>query len=228
MAGIARKDPAEVASRLQAGASSLGIVLDETQVLALGRFLDQLDLWNTRTNLVGEHDWRSLIDRHLVDALAAVPVLLQIGGQLRIADIGSGAGLPGVPLAVALRPRAMWLIEPRKKRASFLRSVRRALPDIGLEVVEARGEEVAAVPENTAGFDAVVSRATLSDDALRACAEPLLRNGGLLVAYRGTTDTVPADDALPSAAWTEPAVHRYVLSAARRTFRLDVWTRRFT
>jgi 16S rRNA (guanine527-N7)-methyltransferase len=224
----ARPNSAEVRSRLRTGAASLGTDLDEAQLAALERFLDELMLWNTRTNLVGERDWQALVDRHLLDALAAAPWLRALGDGLRILDVGSGAGLPGIPLAVAVRPRGMWLVEPRRKRASFLRSVRRALPGFGLGVVEARGEDVAWAPENRAHFDAVVSRATLSDEDLRTCAEPVLRDGGLLVAYRGSRETRTPRDGAPSGAWAGPIVQGYVLGAARRAFQLDVWTRRFT
>ena len=228
MSGSARPSSGEVRSRLRTGAASLGTDLDEAQLAALERFLEELMLWNTRTNLVGERDWQALVDRHLLDALAAAPLLRALGDGLRIVDVGSGAGLPGVPLAVAVRPRAMWLVEPRKKRASFLRSVRRALPGFGLDVVEAHGEDVASAPENRGLFDAVVSRATLSDEDLRTCAEPLLREGGLLVAYRGSRENPTQRGGGGSGTWTGPIVQRYVLGAARRAFQLDVWTRRFT
>lgn len=228
MPASARPGSGEVRLRLQKGAAALQTELDEAQLVALERFLEELLLWNARTNLVGERDWQALVDRHLLDALAAAPLLRNLGVGLRIADVGSGAGLPGVPLAVAVRPRAMWLLEPRRKRASFLRSVRRALPGFGLEVVEARAEDVAATPENERLFDAVLSRATMSDESLRTCAEPLLRDGGLLIAYRGLRETAPPREGGPSPAWSGPMAHGYVLGAARRAFQLDVWTRRFT
>jgi 16S rRNA (guanine527-N7)-methyltransferase len=226
---VARKSAEAVAAagpRLRQGATALGVDLDDAAIQALSRYLDELELWNARMNLVGEHDRRSLIDRHVVDALAAVPTLRSLGTCLRIADVGSGAGLPGVPLAIALRPGGMWLIEPRKKRASFLRSVRRALPELRLEVVENRGEVVARRPGLAGTFDAVVSRATLDDRELLACAAPLLREGGLLVAYRGTGDA--GAQAAPGPLFEGPVAHRYTLTEARREFRLDVWTRRFT
>lgn len=216
----------EAGPRLREGAAALGVELDDAAVGALSRYLDELELWNARTNLVGEHDRRTLIDRHLVDALAAAPVLRALGENLRIADLGSGAGLPGVPLAIALRPREMWLIEPRKKRASFLRSVRRILPELGLQVAEERGEDVARRTEVTGALDAVVSRATLADAELQACSAPLLRDGGILVAYRGTGD-VRAEPA-SIAQFEGPVTYPYTLTEARRGFRLDVWTRRFT
>lgn len=222
-----RNEPAvEAGPRLREGAAGLSVELDDAAIGALSRYLDELELWNARANLVGEHDRQTLIDRHLVDALAAVPVLRALGPRLRIADLGSGAGLPGVPLAIALRPDEMWLIEPRKKRASFLRSVRRILPGLGLQVAEERGEDVARRPGIAGALDAIVSRATLADADLQACSAPLLRAGGLLVAFRGAADagTVPVSN--PQ--FEDPVSHPYTLTEARRCFRLDVWRRRFT
>lgn len=211
---------------MRVGASALGVGLDDAQVAALCRFLDELELWNERSNLVSECDRRSVIDRHLIDSLAAVPVLRSLGPNPRIADVGSGAGLPGVPLAIALRARTMWLIEPRRKRSSFLRSVRRALSDVHLEVVAARGEDVASQPENRAAFDAVVSRATLADRELLECAAPLVRPGGLLVAYRGPAGgPAPIANDAPDQPFGGAEVHRYELTGAGRQFRLDVWRR---
>lgn len=216
----------DAAQRLRDGASALGVEIDDEGLEDLLRYLGELELWNARTNLVGEHDRRSLIDRHVVDALAAVPLLRALGNRLRIADIGSGAGLPGIPLAIVARPREMRLIEPRQKRASFLRSVRRALPRVHLEVAEERCEDTARRQELAGTFDAVVSRATLPDTELQACATRLLREGGALIAYRGTGDTTPAAASAPG--FDGPVSHRYALPEAGRTFRLDVWTRRFT
>jgi 16S rRNA (guanine527-N7)-methyltransferase len=219
--------PIDAAARLRSGARSLGVELDDECIASLVRYLDELDLWNARVNLVGEHDRRTLIDRHVVDALAAVPLLRALGPELRIADLGSGAGLPGVPLAIAIRPREMCLIEPRRKRANFLRNIRRVLPGLGLHVLEERAEDVALRDECVARFDAVVSRATLGDEELQACAAPLLKDGGLLVAYRGVIDSEQKPIA-PGSEFSRPFTHAYSLWEARREFRLDSWTRCFT
>jgi 16S rRNA (guanine527-N7)-methyltransferase len=217
----------DAAARLRSGAQSLGVELEESHVTELLRFLDEIELWNERMNLVGPGDRQTLIDRHLVDSLAAVRLLRSLGDGLRIADVGSGAGLPGIPLAIALRPRETCLIEPRRKRASFLRNVRRALPALGLQVLEERAEDVAVRVENVGSFDAVVSRATLGDDALLGCAAPLLRDRGLLIAYRGPSDG-DRDLSPPRSGFSRPSVHGYALREAHRDFRLDVWTRCFT
>lgn len=224
-----RPETIATGERLRAGAQLLDVSLDEEQIAALCLFIDELERWNARTNLVGQHDRHALIDRHVLDSLAGVAVLRGCGPMLQIADIGSGAGLPGVPLAIALRTRTMWLIEPRRKRASFLRSIRRSLPTYGLEVLEVRAEDVSARIGEASTCDAVVSRAALTNEALQRCALPLLRDGGLLIAYRGPSTEDPGAAVPPvGEGYADPRSRSYALEAARRTFRLDIWTRRFT
>jgi 16S rRNA (guanine527-N7)-methyltransferase len=225
--------PIDTQERIRVGADALGVQLGAEALDRLSQYVDELERWNERSNLVGEHDRRALIDRHVVDSLAAVPLLRRAGESLRIADAGSGAGLPGIPLALALTPREMVLIEPRRKRASFLRAVRRVLPDAALTVFEGHAEDLAA-GDARGTFDAVVSRAALPDESLSKVASELLRADGLVIAYRGDSasqDASPAgvgaagDDTLSAA-----QVERYRLGSADRTFSLVIRRRlqRFT
>lgn len=216
-------DPTAEGVRLREHAGALGVELADGALRDLATFLDELELWNARVNLVGQHDRATLIDRHLVDSLAAVPLLRLLGGDLRIADLGSGAGLPGIPLAIALMPRAMLLVEPRRKRASFLRAVRRKLAGLPLDVHEGRAEEID--PAVSGPFDAVVSRAALSDAELRSAAAPLVRNGGLLLAYRGELAESPetsGDLEREVDGFGVARVHHYELERPSRRFALLV------
>src|SRR5262245_46400292 len=106
---------AEVARRLE----KAGIALPTADNAALDQFLELLARWNRVFNLTGIRGRRELIERHLVESLALRPLLR---GE-RIADVGTGAGLPGVPLAISERARAFTLIESRAKRVRFLRHV---------------------------------------------------------------------------------------------------------
>lgn len=226
---VARGAPPEAThERLRERAHALGVEVDAAGLDDLATFLDELERWNARANLVGEHARETLIDRHLVDALAAVPLLRALGDGLRIADLGSGAGLPGIPLAIALRPREMVLVEPRRKRASFLRAVRRRLAALSINVVEGRAEEL--VLSSEAGFDAVVSRAALSEEELPAVGAPLLRHGGLLISYRGASGATPTGEAAKEITGYGPLrVQHYELASPRRSFALLVRERlRFT
>ena len=117
----------------------------------LSRYAELVERWSERHNLVRFSGREELVERHIVDALSARP---HLGAEGRLLDIGSGAGLPGVPL-LAVRPA--WrgvLLEPRQKRWAFLRTVVR---DLGLraEVVRARYEDFA----DNRRFDLVTCRA---------------------------------------------------------------------
>ena len=104
----------------------------------LTRYAELLERWAARHNLVRFSSREELVERHLLDALAATP-LLEGGGKLL--DVGSGAGLPGVPL-LAVRPE--WrgvLLEPRQKRWAFLRTVVREL-DLNADVVRSRYQDL--------------------------------------------------------------------------------------
>ena len=104
----------------------------------LTRYAELLERWSGRHNLVRFSSREELVERHIVDALAAAPLL---AGGGRLLDVGSGAGLPGVPL-LAVRPA--WrgvLLEPRQKRWAFLRTVVREL-DLSAQVVRSRYQDL--------------------------------------------------------------------------------------
>ncbi len=122
------------------------------------RYAELLERWSARHNLVRYTDREELVRRHFVDSLAAAPLLLGPGHLL---DVGSGAGLPGVPLLVV---RPLWtgvLLEPRHKRWAFLRTVVREL-NLEAEVVRARYEEL----DPDRPFDAITARAVGGHDRL--------------------------------------------------------------
>ncbi|HUF71555.1 MAG TPA: 16S rRNA (guanine(527)-N(7))-methyltransferase RsmG [Gammaproteobacteria bacterium] len=157
-----------VAARLEAHQLAVGL----EAATALARFLDRLEHWNRVHNLTGLRDRNELIDRHLVESLA----LERFVAGARACDIGSGAGLPGIPLAVVLPDVVFTLIESRRKRASFLRHVKGALGLDNVEVVHARAETVTTGP-----FDTVLARAVAPPGEILDLAEPLVAPTGRLV-----------------------------------------------
>ncbi|OBA87283.1 16S rRNA (guanine(527)-N(7))-methyltransferase [Mycobacteriaceae bacterium 1482268.1] len=130
--------------------------------------------------LVGPRETERLWDRHVLNS-AALAELLEPGEQ--IADIGSGAGLPGIPLSLARPDLRVTLIEPLLRRSDFLREV---VDDLGVDVVVVRGRaEEGAVRQRVGEMDAVVSRAVASLDKLARWSMPLLRSGGRMLALKG-------------------------------------------
>ena len=130
--------------------------------------------------LIGPREVDRLWDRHLLNS-AAVGELLE--PNARVADIGSGAGLPGIPLALARPDLRVTLIEPLLRRSEFLREVAAEL-DVDVTIVRGRAEE-ATVQDRVGEMDAVVSRAVASLDKVTRWSLPLLRAGGHMLAIKG-------------------------------------------
>jgi 16S rRNA (guanine527-N7)-methyltransferase len=164
--------PAERFADLLAGrTSTFGLTLDAGTLSGMAAYLAELDRWRQTTNLTGRLSPEELSD-HALEALVASPLIAD--GE-RVADIGSGAGFPGLPLAIG-RPRvAFTLIEPRGKRAAFLRHAVRALGLQNTTVLEARIEKVGGQT-----FDAATTRAVGGFDAWMGDAGFLSRGGRLL------------------------------------------------
>ena len=130
--------------------------------------------------LLGPREVERLWERHLLNS-AAVAELIE--KDARVVDIGSGAGLPGIPLAIARPDLNVVLVEPMMRRCDFLNE---AIMGLGLEVTVIRGRaEEKAVRSGAAGADVVVSRAVASLDKLAGWSFPLLRQGGLMLAMKG-------------------------------------------
>lgn len=150
--------------------------LAETEVERLLEYLDTLLLWRARISLVATEEPIELVQRHLVDSLALLPFLAP---GTCLADIGSGAGLPGLVCAIAAPDLQVRLVEPRRKRASFLREAAGRSAAGNAKVLEARAEDVGAAEART--WTTAVSRAfgTL-EEFLRLLAELRAGAGGTL------------------------------------------------
>ena len=207
------------------GARRLGVELDAEAIAGLITHLDELRQWGPRLNLVSAQDLndpRLLLDRHALDSLAAVPVVAPLADRPEIVDLGSGAGFPGIPVAIAVRsPRAV-LVEPRHRRANFLRaSARRLAPGVGIEVANCRFEDLPGAGLGR-GFHAVLSRAALPLADLVAFARLWLRPGGRLVAFRGPTQVDEPVD-LPGSGLRRMPDLSYRVASAGPQMRLAVW-----
>jgi 16S rRNA (guanine527-N7)-methyltransferase len=144
------------------------------------RYAEVLATTGVERGLLGPREVGRVWDRHLLNS-AAIAELLDPGAQ--VVDIGSGAGLPGLPLAIARPDLRVVLLEPLLRRSEFLREV---VEDLGLEVEVVRGRaEEPSVRDRLAGSDAAVSRAVAALDKLTKWSMPLLKQDGQMVAIKG-------------------------------------------
>ena len=155
----------------------MGVELDAQQAATLLAHLDLVDEWGERMNLTAIRERPQQLTKHVLDSLSVAPWLR---GR-RIADVGSGAGFPGIPLAVARPDLQFALIESTGKKCRFLEHVRDTLGLSNVEVVQSRAEAY----EPAARFDTVLARAVGPIAELVRNAGALVAGGGRLLAMKG-------------------------------------------
>jgi len=164
-------------ARLAAGLSALGMALPEARFAALIAFLALLAKWNRAFNLTAVRDPVDMVPRHLLDSLAVLPYL----HGPRILDLGSGAGLPGMVLALVDPEREWVLLDSNAKKTRFLTQIVIELRPDNVEVVQARAE--AYVPARP--FTTVIARALAPLSTVFRLARPLCAAEGRILAMKG-------------------------------------------
>jgi 16S rRNA (guanine527-N7)-methyltransferase len=154
------------------------VELSTGQIEHLSGYVDLLLAANQKFNLTRISDPAEARVRHVGDALTVLPFLPR--GAHRLADVGSGGGVPGLPLAIARPDVQVVLIESTKKKAGFLTETVQALGLKNVRVIADRAETVAK-----GSFDVVVARALANMDQLASWCLPLVRPGGMLLAMKG-------------------------------------------
>ncbi|BCT92156.1 ribosomal RNA small subunit methyltransferase G [Lysobacter helvus] len=187
-------DPAIESLRPELEAGLRALHLDAALATPLLAYLALLVRWNSTYNLTAVRDPREMVAKHLLDSLAMHPHVASIaaeGGAL--ADLGTGAGLPGIPLAIVHPGLQVALVESNGKKTRFLREAVRKLGLANVRVIESRIERVA----EPGRFDAITARALATLPLIVELGGALLRPGGVLLAMKGAW---PVDEiaALPA------------------------------
>ena len=159
-------------------ATALGRPLLTTETSRLDNYLNLLTKWRQSQRLIGSSDPRWIVDNVIADSLLFSRVLP--AGVATLCDVGSGAGIPGVPLAIVLSRVHVTLLEPSQKRGSFLAAAIRELPLPNCRLVNQRLEE--ARPQLARRFDAVVMRCAGNPASIFPDVLPVLAKGGIVIA----------------------------------------------
>lgn len=166
--------------RLDQGCERLGAPVAELSETQRGALLDYIDLlmhWNSRFNLTAVREPEEMITRHLLDSLAALPAF----SASPVLDLGTGAGLPGIPLAIAQPELRVVLLDSVGKKARFVRQVIACLELDNAMVVQARFESY----QPTEKFATITARALAPLDALWLGSAHLRQEDAVLLAYKG-------------------------------------------
>lgn len=166
-----------LANTLARGCDELGLAQDDTVQAQLLEYLALMIKWNRAYNLTAVRDPGQMVTRHLLDSLAVAPYLR---GQ-RLIDVGTGGGLPGVPLSILFPERQFHLLDSNGKKTRFLFQVKTALGLDNMAVHQARVEAF----RDQGAFDVVLSRAFASLEDMVAGCRHLLVDGGHFMAMKG-------------------------------------------
>jgi len=188
---------------LLSGVQTLGLSLSEAQVALLLDYLALLQKWNKVYNLTAVRDPAEMMTHHLLDSLSAIaPLLRQTGGQpVRLLDVGSGGGLPGVVIAITCPQIQVSCVDTVGKKAAFIQQAAATLKLPNLRGVHARVESLKA--EEGGGFDVICSRAFASLVDFVSWSRPALKHGAVWMAMKGkhpTEELLALQNATP---WAE-------------------------
>lgn len=163
---------------LTGGLRALGISYEQSQIDAFMTYLSELKKWNRAYSLTSIRDDREIVIKHFLDSLLYLKALPE--NARSIADVGAGAGFPGLPIRIIRPTLELHLIEPVQKKAAFLRNIVRRLGLDRVTVHSMRVEDVRSIQ-----VDAVLTRALFSVKDFYEKARHLVRPGGVLILSKG-------------------------------------------
>jgi 16S rRNA (guanine527-N7)-methyltransferase len=165
------------AQQLASGAQALGLVLEDTQIASLLKYLELIQKWNRIHNLTALREPEKMLTHHLLDSLAVVPHI----GSAHLLDVGSGAGLPGIPLAIARPDWKVGVSDSNLKKASFQQQ---AVIELGLSNVQVVPGRIEDAPAEIK-YAGVISRAFSEINTFIGCTRHVLAEDGRWYAMKG-------------------------------------------
>ena len=195
-----------------------GVTLTDEMCEKFDRYAELLVEWNEKMNLTAITDPVGIAVKHFADSLSAVPLLPEKQG-IAVIDVGSGAGFPGIPLAIVRPDIHLTLLDSLNKRLTFLNEVCREM-GITATTVHARAEEGAQKPELREQFDVATARAVAALPVLSEYCLPYVKVGGRFIAMKGPESEAECKEAARAIALLgggKPVCHALQLTAGEET-----------
>jgi len=169
--------PGVLSEDIERGCAALGLTTSAATAQQLAALVELLEKWNRVYNLTAVRDPHAMVVRHILDSLAALPFLT----QGRLLDVGTGAGLPGLPIAIARADLRVTLLDSNAKKLRFVRQAAAELGLANVEIVQRRMQQYRPAQS----FDMVISRAVTSIGDLYRDTAGLVRPGGRFLFMKG-------------------------------------------
>ncbi len=173
----------------------VGCELDAGQVDRFMLYMKELLEWNTRMNLTAITQPAEVVEKHFLDSLLGLS-LIRMAGEKGLIDVGTGAGFPGLPLYMVMPQIKLTLMDSQQKRIGFLRHLMETLKLDRVQIVHARAEEAGRHEGMREYFQVAVARAVAPMAVLAELCLPLVRTGGMMVAWKGPDVEKELQDAL--------------------------------
>jgi len=172
--------------KLAKGAAKIGLKLSDEQLGQFETFYRELVDWNKKFNLTAITEYNDVQVKHFLDSLSVVLALPKVPPPpgYHVIDVGTGAGLPGIPLKIVFPEIKLALLEATRKKTGFLEHIKTVLNLSDVEVIVGRAEEAAHLKPYREQFDLVLARAVAALPALVEMTLPFLRAGGRLIAQK--------------------------------------------
>jgi len=171
--------------RIAEALNPLNILCNDRTAGCIARYHAMLCDWNARMNLTGDTDFETSLDRHYTDSLAPLRHAHLFPEGSRLIDVGSGAGFPGMPLAIARPDLKVTLLDSLMKRIHFLTAVRDELGISNVQLLHSRAEDGGRNPKCREQFDIAVARAVAPLPVLCELLLPFVKVGGHMICYKG-------------------------------------------
>ncbi len=172
---------------LKNGAAEYGVTITPGIAEKFDRYRVLLQEWNERMNLTAITDDEGITVKHFIDSLSIVPFIKEFGGKT-LADVGTGAGFPGIPLKIVCPELEICLIDSLAKRLNFLNCVISELGLSGIKTVHSRAEDAGRAAEHRDRYDLVTARAVAAMPVLLEYCMPLVKPGGTFLAMKGGSE----------------------------------------
>ncbi|MGQ9818318.1 MAG: 16S rRNA (guanine(527)-N(7))-methyltransferase RsmG [Candidatus Kapaibacteriales bacterium] len=164
--------------------SANNIILEPQQLRAIKRYNDELKYWNEKINMISRKDVDNLLEKHILHSISVLKFVEFPKNSLCL-DVGTGGGLPGIPLKIVRPDLKMILVDSIAKKVKITQMLAKHTGLRGIEVIHSRAEDLIIAEKYKSTFDFVLSRAVAKISTVLAWVKPLLKPNGKVVFYKG-------------------------------------------